>query len=242
MRGEPMYVQTERADDVATIVLSKPEKGNALCLPMVEALIAAFEAALDARLIVFRGTGRHFCTGLDLSSVADESDASLLLRLVRIEELRAKVEASPVETVALGSGSTYGAGADLFAACDHRLATPETRFAFPGGAFGIVLGSRRLSALVGVDAARSILLARRVVDAATALEIGLATHVADTRDDHLSELAQNARALTPETAAAIRRVTSRSAADADLAALVRSASAPGLRDRIIAYRASLARG
>lgn len=234
--------QTELAvvDNVATITFLKPQKGNALCSSMVEELIAAMdEAAAGARLIVFRGEGRHFCTGLDLTSLETESDASLLHRLVRIEELRQRIEASPVETAAIGSGSTFGAGADLFAACDHRLALPETRFAFPGGAFGIVLGSRRLSELVGTDTARSILLARRIVSAETARDIGLVTEIVSDPSDRLRELAHDASKLSRQTVASLRRVTGRQAADSDLAELVRSASAPGLAHRIAEYRRAM---
>lgn len=235
------FVRLEQSDRVATITLAKAGKGNALCLPMIEELIAVFKSAQTSRLIVFRGEGKHFCTGLDLSGLIEETDATLLQRFVRIEHLRAAIEASPVQTVAIGVGSTYGAGADIFAACDHRLAASGTRFAFPGVAFGIILGTARLAALIGSGRARDILDARRIVSAEDALRDGLVTEITDREilDDRLEELADNAARLDRAVSAALRGMTRQDRSDADLAALVRSASEPGLKARIEHYRSSL---
>ncbi|WP_338608629.1 enoyl-CoA hydratase/isomerase family protein [Pelagibacterium nitratireducens] len=234
-------VTFELHDDIAKLTLNKPEKGNALCLAMVEDLIAALETARQARLIVFHGQGRHFCTGLDLSNLAEESDATLLNRFVRIEELRAAIETSSVPTVAFGFGATYGAGADIFAACDHRIAAPGTRFAFPGGAFGIVLGTARLTTIMGQQRARDTLLAQRILEVEKALEAGLVTEVLHPSEtaSRLSQLALEARKLPRGAAAALREMSRCDGRDRDLAALVRSASRPGLKKRIEAYRATL---
>ena len=69
-------MQAEAAGDTVTLWLDRPERGNALGPALVEALEAGIDAALarGARLIVLRGRGRHFCTGLDL---ADLDAASL---------------------------------------------------------------------------------------------------------------------------------------------------------------------
>ena len=240
------FVRFEQQGPVATITLDKPAKGNALCLPMVEGLIACLaQAQATSRLVVFRGEGRNFCTGLDLSDLESETDATLLLRFVRIETLRDAIETSPVETLCIGQGAAYGAGADLFAACDHRLCVGESRFAFPGVAFGIVLGTARLATLVGPHRAQSILMARRTVGADEALSIGLASEglaAPEAMTERVADLAAAAGRLPREMVATLRQVMRQGRSDADLAALARSASAPGLRDRIKAYRATLKQG
>jgi enoyl-CoA hydratase len=111
-------------DGVARLTLNCPAKGNALSASMVAAIDTAFDHAIagGARLIVIDGTGRHLCTGFDLSDLNEESDADLLLRFVNLEMLLRKVYDAPIATLAIGRGRVFGAGADLFAACDHRIA------------------------------------------------------------------------------------------------------------------------
>jgi len=232
-------LSTEHQAGVTTLTLQRPERGNALGPDLVEALISAAEAAMAdpaVHTLVLRGDGRHFCTGLDLTDLATLSDGDLLLRLVRIETLLALLWHAPIRTVALAHGRTWGAGADLFAACEQRLVHPDTTLRFPGAQFGIVLGTRRLAERIGVDAARALVLEGGELDAPQALSLGLATQLGDTA----AELA----APRPDaaTARAIRSATRDDCRDADLAALVRSAARPGLQSRITAYRARLLAG
>ncbi|MBL8335147.1 MAG: enoyl-CoA hydratase/isomerase family protein [Rhodoferax sp.] len=225
-------LKTQRADGVQTLLLDRPELGNALGPALVEALIDAVDAACgDAELhtLVLRSTGRHFCTGLDLVELPQLSDGDLLLRLVRIETLLARLWHAPLRTVALARGRTWGAGADLFAACDLRVAAPDTLLRFPGAQFGVVLGTRRLAERIGADAARRLVIEGGELSAPQALAAGLASSVGEDAE------------MTPPqvdraTAAAIRAATRPDLRDADLAALVRSASRPGLQGRIQAYR------
>ena len=228
---------------VTTLRLNNPARGNALSPALVEALAAALEAATrdGTRLVVLRGEGRHFCTGFDLSDLAELSDGDLLLRVVRIELLLQQLHAMPIATLAVGSGRTFGAGADLFAACDHRLALEGASFSFPGPAFGLALGTARLAARIGGTAARRLLLAGREVKAAEALALGLATQVVADPAAAIGEAAVAAARLEAPTVALLHERTRGADDAADLAALVRSAARPGLRARIEAYRAAMQR-
>lgn len=222
-----------RADGVLTLELDRPQVGNALGPALVEALIAAVEgASADAGLhsLVLQTSGPHFCTGLDLSELPALSDADLLLRLVRIETLLAALWHAPLRTVALARGRAWGAGADLFAACEWRVAAPGTTLRFPGAQFGIVLGTRRLAERIGVDAARRMVLEGGTLQADEALAAGLVTQIGDA-------VAPAPLPVDGATARAVRAATRADRRDEDLAALVRSAAAPGLQARISAYRA-----
>ena len=232
-----MPLQPRREAGTATLELARPERGNALGEELVEALLVQVRAALaddTVHTLVLRGQGRHFCTGLDLSDLQASTDAQWLHRLVRIETLLATVWAAPKRTVAVAQGRAWGAGADLFAACEVRIAQPGTTFRFPGARFGIVLGTRRLAARIGEVHARRLVTEGGELDAAQARAWGLA----DAHDEPpLPE-----PVVAGSTAAAIRaatRVGEEAARDADLAALVRSAAEPGLRARIAAYVAAL---
>ena len=229
-------LSTEQLPGVTTLTLQRPERGNALGPELVEALISAAEAAIadpTVHTLVLRGAGRHFCTGLDLTDLATLSDGDLLLRLVRIETLLALLWHAPIRTVALAHGRTWGAGADLLAVCEQRLAAADTSLRFPGAQFGIVLGTRRLAERIGVDAARALVLEAGELDAMQALALGLVTRLGDSAPDLLAPRPDAA------TAHAIRSATRDDWRDADLAALVRSAARPGLQTRITAYRARL---
>lgn len=229
-------------DGIAELTLSRPERGNALGPDLVEAALEALEqsVAKRARLIVLRGAGRHFCTGFDLSGLAQLSDGDLLLRVVRIETLLQAVHHAPVPTLAVAHGSTFGAGADLVAACQLRWALPGARFAFPGAGFGLALGTRRLALRVGGEAARDLVGSGRRIDADEAAALGLVQRLVGP-DALGAEIAAVAGRLVidAETAARIWSLTSPDTRDADMAALVSSAARPGLGDRIAAYVAAL---
>ena len=241
---ETSPVAIERDGAVATLWLDRAERGNALGVEIVDALDAAVDAvhAEGARLIILRGRGRNFCTGLDLGDLESLSDGDLALRIIRIELLLQKIHALPVTTMAIAGGRVFGAGADLFAVCDHRVALQGASFAFPGPAFGLVLGTARLGGLVGDRVARRVLLAGEAVDADAALSIGLASAV--LAEDAVSGAIHATRAaatrLDAETVAGLHRRTRRAADDADLAALVRSATRPGLVQRVKDYRTAMA--
>lgn len=223
----------ERQNGTVTLSLARPERGNALSAELVEAMLEALTGVFDdptLHTLVLRGQGRHFCTGMDLSTLDSSSDGELLWRIVRIEALLAAIWHAPIRTVAVAQGRAWGAGADLFAACEIRVAQPGSSFRFPGPQFGLVLGSRRLSERVGTDQARALTIQGQLLQADEALAMGLSTHA---EEPSLPPQADH------ETSRQIRQATRADHRDTDLAALVRSAARPGLRARIVAYRERL---
>ena len=229
---------------VTTCTLNRPDKLNALNADMVEGLLQTMREATakDSQLVVFQGAGRAFCAGFDLSDLTDMSDADLLLRFVRIETLLQAIYTAPMPTLALVHGRCFGAGADIVASCSQRIASPDSSLRMPGLQFGIVLGTRRLAALIGVDAARNMLQTSRVFDAETAHSCGFLTAIAklDDWDNEISKAASNAAVLTDQSCHALMQQTRDDRyLDGDMAALVRSASQPGLGTRIAAYVAAL---
>jgi enoyl-CoA hydratase/carnithine racemase len=227
---------------VATAWLDRPEKGNALSADAVATLRAAVDAAIAdpaTHTLVIRGRGKHFCTGFDLSALERETDASLRARFVALEELLQAVWHAPVRTMALATGRAWGAGADLFASCDIRACAPDTTLRFPGTAFGIVLGTRRLVELVGWDRARPLVTEGATHDAAAALASGLATDLVEGDIDTWHALRCEPPAADRVTLAAIREAARPDRRADDLASLDRSASRPGLVQRVETYRKSL---
>lgn len=235
-----MTMRLDRRGGVLSVTLDRPERGNALSASLVEELIAAVdEAFADAivHTLVLAGTGRNFCTGFDLADFEQCSDGDLLLRFARIEHLLSMLWYAPIRTACVASGRTWGAGADLLVACDERIAVEGASFRFPGPAFGIVLGTRRLSERIGVDGARNVLTRGLELDAPAALAAGLVNEIC-AADQVQAWLEGLAAAPVPdrETLRRLREATRADRRDADLAALVRSAARPGLKARLLAYR------
>lgn len=136
-------------------------------------------------------------------------------------------------------GRAYGAGADLVAACDIRVATEEAIFRFPGWRFGIGLGTRRLVNRIGATAAQELLVTTDPIDAPAAKRIGLITEIHAT-EDWANQERRTALSLARLSRRAIADLTestrgNRGHADADLGKLVRTASQPGLTNRIRHY-------
>ena len=233
-------LKSQQAGGVFTITLDRPDRGNALSVEMVERLIAAVGEATtqpDIHTLLLRGSGKHFCTGFDLADLDASGDGELLLRLVRIETLLAMLWHAPVRTVGVAMGRTWGAGADLLVACDDRIAVAGASFRFPGAAFGIVLGTRRLTERVGVDRAREVVTNGRQLDTAAALASGLASEICGAEElDRRLQLHGQPPAVDRETVQQLRAATRPDQRDADLATLVRSAARPGLKARLVAYR------
>ena len=227
-----------REDDVLLLTLNRGSKANSLTPTLVEDLITALDQPDNVRMAVIRGEGKHFCAGFDLSDISELSDGDLLWRFVRIELLLQKIYHSPFPIVALGHGQIVGAGADLFVACWHRVAAPCAKLKMPGWNFELALGTGRLAALIGQDAARDMLIDTRSISAEQAREIGLASDLIEKEgwEDLVTTLAARARALPTEATTNMLALTGSKNAELDLAALVRSAARPGLKSRIDKYR------
>lgn len=232
-------LRIEKRDEIRIFTLYRPDKRNALSAGLVDALLDGVAAAHDdgVQVLVFRGEGRNFSAGFDFSDVNTQSEGDLLLRFVRIEMLLQAVAASPCLTLGLAQGRNFGAGVDLFAACRHRLATPDATFRMPGLGFGLVLGTRRFGAIVGRERAARILEQSATFDAAQAMEMGFVQRVAaqDEWPAAIEGAAAIAATLAPVSRVALYRVLDDSDPDSDLAELTRSAARPGIKARIARY-------
>ncbi len=231
-------LKTEQADGLLQLTLNRPASANALNPDLTEALIQALSQSQDVRLCVIRGAGRHFCAGFDLSDLESLSDGDLLWRFLRIETLLQAIYHSPFAVVALGQGQIVGAGADLFAACWRRVAAPDAKFKMPGWNFELALGTRRLTHLIGQDAARDLLIDTQVLSATESLDCGLASDLANQQEwpTLIDEMKQRTNSLSTRALQQMLDLTSRDTRNDDIAAIVKTAGRPGLKSRIIAYR------
>jgi 2-(1,2-epoxy-1,2-dihydrophenyl)acetyl-CoA isomerase len=190
---------------VATLILNRPDRLNALSTPIMEGLLeAAPRLAADAAVgaIVLTGTGRAFCAGGDVKNMAQNSAERPFDEAVA--HLRARMEVSrllheiPKPTIAMLNGVAAGAGLSLALACDLRIAARSARlitaFANVGfsGDFG---GSYFLSKLVGTGKARELYYTGEPIGADEALALGIVNRVVADAD-----LAQATGALAQKLA------------------------------------------
>ena len=236
-------LKVERNGNALTLTLNRPDSANALSPDLVEALLAEITTATDIRLCVIKAEGRNFCAGFDLSDIDGLSDGDLLLRFTRIETLLQAVHHAPFPVIALAQGHVIGAGADLFAACWQRIAAPNAKFRFPGWQFELALGTRRLTRLVGTDNARDLLIDTKTIMADEALQIRLATQVAESAlwDDIIEVVEQRSSSLPLNALYSMMALTAVDTRVEDMAAVVATAGVPGLKQRILDYKERLKR-
>ncbi len=161
--------------DVAVIEIDRHERRNALDAAHCDALREAVQQK-GARAIVITGAGSSFCSGADLGVVYDSAFRDALYAML------AAVTHISVPVLAAVNGPAIGAGAQLALACDLRVAAREATFAMPTARLGIAVNPwtiRRLALLAGAGAAQAMLIGGEILDAARALQCGLASRAGD---------------------------------------------------------------
>jgi enoyl-CoA hydratase/carnithine racemase len=197
-------IETHRDGAVATVVLNRPDRMNALNLPMWTGLAEAFEAiAADnsVRAVVLRGAGtKAFAPGADVdefdSERATAEQAKAYDRVMR-RALDA-VKACPQPVVAMIHGPCVGGGLELACCCDIRIAGRSGVFGVPINKISVVMAYPELAtiqAVVGAATALEILLEARVFSAEEALAKGLITRVVEDA------------ALEAEVSGAVKHIT-----------------------------------
>ncbi|WP_170111088.1 enoyl-CoA hydratase/isomerase family protein [Antricoccus suffuscus] len=243
MSLDPPVLIDRVSSDRRDLVLNRGATRNALSGALVDGLlIALHEAEIDGvRLVVLRSCTRVFSSGFDLGSLEHENDASLLLRFARIGLLLEQISRAPFFTVAVMEGAAVGAGADVALACDHRIGTPHASFRFPGAGFGVVLGTLRLTGLVGESEALRLVSTNATLPCAEAAGLGVVRMVPNNSDIEalVTELQTGIEALSADTARDLCEAARHLDYARALADLVRSiAGRPGIKDRIAAFAAS----
>jgi enoyl-CoA hydratase len=171
--------------EVATLLLDRPAKLNALTPEMLDALGAAVDAVRrsDVRVVVLRGAGdRAFCVGADIDRFAPLTGVQMWRDWTATgHRVFDAVAGLRQPTVAVLHGVTFGGGFELALACDFRVVAAGARLGLPEVGLGTVPGwggTERLTALVGRARAKEIVLARRTLDGELAHAWGAATRVA----------------------------------------------------------------
>jgi enoyl-CoA hydratase len=189
----PPAVTTDPQGDVWVVTLNRPDVRNAVDSPTAIALHAAFlafEEDPDARVAVFHGANGHFCAGWDLqygARLAASGESGGLDQLdFHADDPRAVGPMGPSRlrlskpVIAAVSGAAVAGGLELALWCDLRVMEEDAYFGVYCRRFGVPLidgGTVRLPRLIGMGHAMDLILTGRKVEAAEALQMGLANRV-----------------------------------------------------------------
>ena len=193
----PSALTVDRHDaGVVLLTLALPDKRNAMTAELTAQwaeTVASLEGDRSVRCVVVTGAGKAFCAGGDVSWLASEPDASaadLRDRMLPFYTTWLSLRALDVPSIAAVNGAAVGAGGALALSCDIRYAGAAAKFTMPFAQLGMAAGMAStwlLPEVVGLAAARELLLTGRVVDAQEMLRLGLASAVYD--DDVLVDRA-----------------------------------------------------
>jgi enoyl-CoA hydratase/carnithine racemase len=233
-------VEIEDRGAVRHIVLNRPEKRNAFNAELIEAAGHAFEdAAADdsVRVVVVRGNGPMFSSGMDLGSLQDLSKSPTSLREFRTPILRwwNLLEEMPKATIAQIHGGAIGGAMELALACDLRVMAEDAVTGLVETRIGLIPdvgGSSRLPAIVGLGNAKELIMTGKLIDGREAHRIGFANRIAPAAelDAATEQLANELLACAPRAVALAKQVID-AAAKPDLA---------GSLDREVRAQAELA--
>jgi enoyl-CoA hydratase/carnithine racemase len=177
----------EPAERVVRLTISNPAKRNALDHPILDAITATLAelatADSEARCVIITGAGGMFSAGYDIGEIPAEEFEERAERLVAhpFTEAIDQLEAFPWPTLAVLPGHTIGGGLELALACDLRVALSGIKLGMPPAKLGLVYshtGLRRFIDAIGAARTRELFLLGHYIDAATALQWGLVTRVA----------------------------------------------------------------
>src|ERR687889_2003744 len=183
-------VEVEDRGAVRHIVMTRAEKRNAMNGEMVVALGQAFkEAANDdsVRVVVVRGDGPMFSSGMDLGNLYDLAGQAHMLRPFRAECIEAwnRLEEMPKPTIVQIHGAAIGGAMELALAADMRVMAEDAVAGLLETRIGLlpdVGGCSRLPAVVGLGIAKELIMTGRVIDGREAHRIGFANRIASAEE------------------------------------------------------------
>ncbi|MCH4089788.1 enoyl-CoA hydratase-related protein [Acetobacter sp.] len=177
------FILRQQHGHIGQITLNRPQKLNALCLPMLAELVAAiqdYDATPDVRAIVICGQSRAFAAGADVGTLAESG--AIALYTSGFSEHWDQIAACQTPIIAAVQGYALGGGLELLMACDIIIAAPDAVFGLPETTLGIIPGAgatQRLTRTVGKSLAMEMVLAGRRLNATEACAQGLVSQITE---------------------------------------------------------------
>ena len=217
---QTVLIERDAARRMTTLTLNRPARRNALNLPLLDAFKTAIaDASVDPslRVLVLRGAGPAFCSGMDLAETAKEP----IKAVERVRDVFLALATCPLVTIALVHGAAVAGGGGLAAACDFVVMADDARIGFPEVKRGLVaaLVAALLRRQLRESDLRELLLVGELIPAVRAEKIGLAhrvvvaTELASTAQNIARAVCEGGPGAIAETKALLGRLAPRSLAD-----------------------------
>lgn len=191
-------ILTNKEDGIYWITLNRPESKNAFTDQMIIDLcthLKIADADQDVKVIVLTGAGNCFCAGGDLKAMDERSgmfagDSFELKNRYQqgIQQIPLTMESVNKITIAMVNGAAIGAGCDLTAMCDFRIASEKAKFGVTFASLGLISGDGGpyfMNRVVGYPKTLEMYLTAKVYPANEALSFGLVNHL--TKEENLKQ-------------------------------------------------------
>lgn len=173
--SEFQFLTIEVSDHVATVTMNRPPV-NAVSQPMyaeIQKLFTDIESyAPDARVVILRGEGKHFCGGNDLDEFRSLNPENAGERMAQVRSAFWAIYDSALPVIAAVQGVAVGTGVALAASCDLIVAADGARFSLPEIQVGVMGGAKHLSRLAPQGVVRRMHYTADTVSAADLLPYG----------------------------------------------------------------------
>ena len=172
-------LKIDRDGDIAILTMNRPNKRNAMCDDLLDAIDAFFSKVPDdVKVVVLTGTAGHYCSGLDLSELVVRNAEGTMRHSRNWHGVMDKIQYGGIPVISAMFGAVIGGGLELATATHVRIAEPSTIFQLPEGRRGIFVGggaSVRIGRILGADRMIEMMLTGRKYYADQGLALGL-TH------------------------------------------------------------------
>jgi enoyl-CoA hydratase/carnithine racemase len=210
-------VRIEVAEHVAVVTLNRPEKHNALDLPMFDGIDAAAQTLAGnpgVRAVVVHGAGKSFCSGLDVQSVmaADPQGVTRPLHEPVPNRFQRAVYSwvtAPMPVIAAIHGNCLGGGLQIALGADIRFAAPDARLSILEVRWGLIPDmaiTQTLTRLVPLDVAKELTFTGRMLSGEEAHALGLVTHLSEDPLTAARELAAEIANRSPDATRRAKRL------------------------------------
>ena len=216
-------LKIEIENDVAVLTMNRPDKRNAMCDALLEAIDGFFTKPPEGvKVAVLTGTAGHFCSGLDLSEHVARDAEGTMKHSRGWHRVMEKIQYSGLPVVSAMFGAVIGGGLEIAASTHVRIAEPSTIFQLPEGRRGIFVGGGatvRIGRILGADRMTEMMLTGRKYNADEGHALGLVHYLVEegkalqTATDMAHKIAGNAPLSNYIMIQAISRIADMSKTD-----------------------------
>lgn len=206
-------------DNIAYVTLNRASKRNALDMSMfraIDKISRQLRKNRSIRAVIVQGAGEDFCSGLDVTSVMRQKPSILKLLVKWLPgqaNLAQRVSYNwrkiPVPVIMVIQGRCWGGGLQIALGADFRFVSNNASLSIMEGKWGLIpdmAGNLALREIVAKDVAMRLAMTAEVIDAQTALELGLVTDISDYPLQKAMDLVWSITERSPDAVAAVKKL------------------------------------